>query len=117
MERYRKQVLKGSAVTFLGATIAAAISVAVPTPRATLVPLTGSSLVLIGTYYLLGEREWLSVAWPAPLIAAGVVVLSPDVLALQSASLTLAVLSILSALTWRVPAYFAKKGQELGDRD
>lgn len=116
MDRYREQVLKGSAITFLGAVIAAVLSIAVPEPKSVLVPLAGSSLVLIGGYYL-RRTEWLSVAWPAPLVAAGVVYLSPDVAALQSAALTLSVLSVLGALTWRVPAYFAKRGGELGERE
>jgi len=117
MNRYRRQVLKGAASTFLGAVIAAALAVTLPSPRAALVPLTGSSLVLIGAYYFLGQRESLSVAWPAPLIAAAVVVLGHDTTSVLSASMTLGLLAIVSAVTWRVPAYFARKGQELGEKE
>lgn len=119
MDRYRAQVLQGSVSTFLGAAIAGALALTLPTPSDAFVPLTGAALVLIGAYYLLGEREALAVAWPAPLVAAAIVFLSRDPTSLRTASLTLVVLSIASALTWRIPAYFAEKGAELGraDRD
>ncbi|MFB6094387.1 MAG: hypothetical protein ABEJ77_05550 [Halanaeroarchaeum sp.] len=117
MDQYRKQVLEASASTLLGAIIAGALAVTVPNPGSTLVPLSGSALVLVGAYFFLGERRALAIVWPAPLVAAAVVFLSRDPASIRAAAISLAILSVLGALTWRVPAYFARKGRELGERD
>ncbi len=98
-ERLRTQLRTAALALFVGGAMAVAVAATVSPPTRAFVPLLGSGIVIYGAKLYLDRVTIPEFAWQAPLVAAVVIRLNPEVQTIYWTGGTLAMLSAVVVLS------------------